>query len=217
LKHQKTSSFAPSSTSGAPRATFTDHYKRGQAAAAGPAPTKFLPGSCTNCGSTTHKVRDCLERPRAKGAALTGQNLAAPDSITQLEFSYDAKRDRWAGYDTAEYSKVIRRFEQTEAERKKKKLAELDAAFQAEKEEEKRRKQEEEERKARGESEDAAAAASAAGAGGDDAAAAAAVAGDPVAEQLRLPLRPLRLLQLEAMMLAWFPQVLKVPLRRRCV
>lgn len=151
LKHQKSSSFAP----GAPRdgpaqATFTEHYQRGKnaAAAAPKPPSKFLPGSCTNCGSTTHKLRDCLERPRAKGAAVTGQNIAAPDVIQSLEFSYDAKRDRWAGYDTKEYSKVIRRFETTELERKKKKLQELEQAFEDERKAEKLRKEEEEKRAA---------------------------------------------------------------------
>lgn len=169
LKHQKSSAFAPSNDAGLPKATFSEHYQRGKPAAAR-APTKFVPGSCTNCGSTTHKAKECLERPRAKGAALTGANLAPADNVQQLSFTYDAKRDRWNGYDPKEYSKVIRRFEVTELERKKKKLQELDEAFEMEKKEE--------ERKAKAEAEGGEAAAAAA-AGGAAASAADAKDGEP--------------------------------------
>ena len=201
LKHQKSSSFAPGAPRDGPaKATFTEHYQRGKAAAAAAPkpPAKFLPGSCTNCGSTTHKLRDCLERPRAKGAAVTGQNIAAPDVIQSLEFSYDAKRDRWAGYDTKEYSKVIRRFETTELERKKKKLQELEQAFEEERKAEKQRKEEEERRAAAiaaGEipaeaaaaraAEGADGASSAAAAAGADGAAAAAAPVDPAVTEAR--------------------------------
>lgn len=30
--------------------------------------TKFRKGACTNCGSITHSVKDCVERPRKIGA-----------------------------------------------------------------------------------------------------------------------------------------------------
>jgi hypothetical protein len=144
LKHQKAVAFKGSNEGGA-KGSFTEHYQRGRVQQS--APTKFIAGACTNCGATSHKTKDCCERPRKKGAALTGQDIRPPEAVQSLEFSYDGKRDRWNGYDTKEYSKVIRRFEVTELERKKKKLQELDEAFELEKQEE-RRKKEEEERKA---------------------------------------------------------------------
>jgi pre-mRNA-processing factor SLU7 len=58
----------------------------------------------------SHKVADCLERPRAKGAKWTGKHIAADDKIQELQLAgWDSKRDRYNGYDTAEYSKVVER------------------------------------------------------------------------------------------------------------
>ena len=39
--------------------SLTDWYKRG--ITKGPAATKFRKGACENCGSMTHKKKDCLE------------------------------------------------------------------------------------------------------------------------------------------------------------
>jgi pre-mRNA-processing factor SLU7 len=47
----------------------------------------------------THKRQDCLERPRKKSAKYTNKNIEA---------GYDAKRDRWNGYDPAEHKKISR-------------------------------------------------------------------------------------------------------------
>ena len=36
---------------------------------------KFRKGACDNCGSMTHKRRDCMERPRKIGAKFTGSSF----------------------------------------------------------------------------------------------------------------------------------------------
>lgn len=60
-----------------------------------------------SCGSMSHQVKDCLERPRAKGAKWTGKNIAADDKIEDLKITdFDAKRDRWNGYDAKDYAQV---------------------------------------------------------------------------------------------------------------
>lgn len=72
--------------------------------------TKFRKGACENCGSMTHKTKDCLERKRAKGAKWTGKNIAADDKVQDIKLtSFEAKRDRWNGFDTNEYTKVRHR------------------------------------------------------------------------------------------------------------
>ncbi|CCF35568.1 pre-mRNA-splicing factor SLU7 [Colletotrichum higginsianum] len=76
-------------------------YDRGRKA--GPAATKFRKGACENCGAMTHKAKDCLSRPRAKGAKWTGKDIQADEVIQDVKLGWDAKRDRWNGYDPKEY------------------------------------------------------------------------------------------------------------------
>ena len=67
------------------------------------ASAKFKKGACTNCGSTTHKVKECMERPRKIGAKYTNKDIARDEINTEdqeLKLGYQAKRDRWNGYDT---------------------------------------------------------------------------------------------------------------------
>lgn len=86
----------------------------------------FKKGACKNCGSMSHKEKDCVERPRskAKSAWKTGVGMAPPTSDVQLELSkfgkvsYDGKRDQWAGYDPAEHRETVARYERLEEERK---------------------------------------------------------------------------------------------------
>jgi pre-mRNA-processing factor SLU7 len=74
----------------------------------------------------THKRQDCLERPRKKGAKYTNRNIA-PDELTQhIEAGYDAKRDRWNGYDPAEHKKIYEEYEAVEAERQRLREEEID-------------------------------------------------------------------------------------------
>jgi hypothetical protein len=45
----------------------------------------------------SHATKDCLERPRAKGAKWTNKNIAADEKVEEIELhGWDSKRDRWA-------------------------------------------------------------------------------------------------------------------------
>lgn len=87
-------------------------YDRGRKA--GPAATKYRKGACENCGAMTHKAKDCLQRPRAKGAKYTGKDIQADEVIQDVQMGWDAKRDRWNGYDSREYKHVVERYNQME-------------------------------------------------------------------------------------------------------
>jgi len=99
-------------------------YARGQRA--GPAATKFRKGACENCGAMTHKRVDCMERPRKKGAKFTGKNIAADEIIEEFEGGYDAKRDRWNGYDPSEHKKLLEEYAELEKERARLREEEID-------------------------------------------------------------------------------------------
>lgn len=95
--------------------------------------SKWRKGSCENCGSISHQTKDCLERPRQKGAKFTNKNIAADDKVEEIEFAdWDSKRDRWNGYDAKEYSKVIDKYERVELLRKElKKKEQMEAIYLA--------------------------------------------------------------------------------------
>lgn len=92
-------------------------YDRGRKV--GPAATKYRKGACENCGAMTHKAKDCLSRPRAKGAKWTGKDIQADEVLQDVKMGWDAKRDRWNGYDTKEYRNVVEEYNEMEALRKK--------------------------------------------------------------------------------------------------
>ncbi|KAF3941325.1 hypothetical protein ABW19_dt0202819 [Dactylella cylindrospora] len=87
-------------------------YDRGKKA--GPAATKYRKGACENCGSMTHKKKDCLQRIRKKGAKFTGQDIAADEVIQSVELGWDGKRDRWNGYDATQHDELIEEFARME-------------------------------------------------------------------------------------------------------
>ncbi|KAH9949546.1 pre-mRNA-splicing factor SLU7 [Amylocystis lapponica] len=99
-------------------------YDRG--AKAGPAAKKYRKGACENCGAMTHKKQDCLERPRRRGAKFTNTDIAADEVIQEVAGGYDAKRDRWNGYDPAEHKRVYDEYEAVEAARQKLREEEID-------------------------------------------------------------------------------------------
>ncbi|KAG8815361.1 mRNA splicing protein [Serendipita sp. 401] len=99
-------------------------YARGQRA--GPAATKFRKGACENCGAMTHKRADCLERPRKKGAKFTGKDIMPDEIIQTFDSGYDAKRDRWNGYDPSEHKKIMDEYTALEAARQKLREEEID-------------------------------------------------------------------------------------------
>lgn len=96
-------------------------YDRGKKIA--PAATKYRKGACENCGAMTHKKKDCLSRPRKTGAKFTGKNIEADEAVQDVQLGWDAKRDRWNGYDAADYTEVIDEFNELEEMRKKAKEA----------------------------------------------------------------------------------------------
>jgi pre-mRNA-processing factor SLU7 len=101
-------------------------YARGEKA--GPAATRFRKGACENCGAMTHSRKDCLERPRAKGARWTGADIAADEVQTDVNLDWEGKRDRWNGYDAKNYRAVEERFTKLEAERMRLRAEKLDKA-----------------------------------------------------------------------------------------
>jgi pre-mRNA-processing factor SLU7 len=99
-------------------------YDRG--AKAGPAAKKYRKGACENCGALTHKKKDCLERPRKKGAKYTGKDIQADEVIQDMAMGYDAKRDRWNGYDASEHKRIYDEYAAVEAARQKIREDEID-------------------------------------------------------------------------------------------
>ncbi|KAL2868437.1 mRNA splicing protein SLU7 [Aspergillus lucknowensis] len=97
-------------------------YERGKRA--GPAATKYRKGACENCGAMTHKTKECLSRPRKHGARWTGKDIQADEIIQKVDLGWDAKRDRWNGYDAGEYRQVVEEYEELE---KLKRLAKKDS------------------------------------------------------------------------------------------
>ncbi|KAI1638033.1 Pre-mRNA splicing Prp18-interacting factor-domain-containing protein [Biscogniauxia mediterranea] len=87
-------------------------YDRGKKL--GPAATKYRKGACENCGAMTHKTKECLSRPRAKGARWTGKDIQADEIVQEVKLGWDAKRDRWNGYDPREYRHTVERYNQME-------------------------------------------------------------------------------------------------------
>lgn len=85
-------------------------YDRGKRA--GPAATKYRKGACENCGAMTHKTKDCLSRPRKQGARWTGKNIEADEIVEDVNLGWDAKRDRWNGYDASKYRQVVEEYEE---------------------------------------------------------------------------------------------------------
>jgi pre-mRNA-processing factor SLU7 len=101
-------------------------YDRGKRA--GPAATRFRKGACDNCGAMTHKPRDCLERPRAKGARWSGADIKADEIVQDVRLGWDAKRDRWNGYNPREYKAVIGDYERMEDLRRRARGGDADGA-----------------------------------------------------------------------------------------
>ena len=74
----------------------------------------------------THKKRDCLERPRRKGAKFTNKDIAPDEVIQDVSSGYVAKRDRWNGYDTSEHAKIYDEYGALEAARQKLREEQID-------------------------------------------------------------------------------------------
>ncbi|KAJ1727527.1 mRNA splicing protein [Coemansia sp. Benny D160-2] len=97
----------------------------------GQAPKKYRKGACENCGAMSHRTRDCMERPRKKGARWTGKGMMADEAVQSVELSYDAKRDRWNGYDATDHRRLMEDWELVEEARRKRKADDLDREAEA--------------------------------------------------------------------------------------
>lgn len=106
LKHQKARTL--------PSSRLDSWYEKGINELA--KPVKYRKGACVNCGSMTHSAKDCVERPRKVGAKWTGKDLMPDENVTKLDLDYEAKRDRWNGYDPSEHSKLMEEWELIEKE-----------------------------------------------------------------------------------------------------
>mmetsp|Transcript_17116 Transcript_17116/g.37218 ORF Transcript_17116/g.37218 Transcript_17116/m.37218 type:complete len:561 (+) Transcript_17116:42-1724(+) len=129
LKHQKANNKPSTGARGAAAASssFEAWYPRGaDSVAKHKPPTGFKKGACANCGATTHTAKSCLERPRAKGAKYSGRGIRPDDVVAELELDWEGKRDRWNGYDSRAYQRVVERHETLEQERREVKQAALD-------------------------------------------------------------------------------------------
>ncbi|KAF4549284.1 Pre-mRNA-splicing factor slu7-like protein [Elsinoe fawcettii] len=91
-------------------------YDRGKKAA--PAATKYRKGACENCGAMTHKAKDCLQRKRKHGAKWTGKDIQADEMVQDVKLGWDAKRDRWNGFDATEYDQVVEEYNALEEMKK---------------------------------------------------------------------------------------------------
>jgi pre-mRNA-processing factor SLU7 len=74
----------------------------------------------------THKRQDCLERPRKKGAKFTNKGIAPDEVVQDLKIGYDAKRDRWNGYDPSEHKKIYDEYAAIENARQKMREEQID-------------------------------------------------------------------------------------------
>lgn len=114
-------------------------YTRGRkqaAAAAAERPRKWRKGACKNCGATSHKTTECVERPRKVGAWKTNKDIKADEVLVDVrsqqfgKLAFDAKRDQWLGYDPREHDRTIERYEKIDAARKKLRMDKVNKKLQ---------------------------------------------------------------------------------------
>ena len=101
---------------------------------------KFVPGSCVNCGSTKHKKKDCLERPRKHKAKYNNSKIIKDKAFylpkrtnkkvknflekpKPYNNEYESKRDTWGKEDVNNYELYLQEYE---LERKIKNEAKID-------------------------------------------------------------------------------------------
>lgn len=119
LKHQR-----PQDEKHRPVSGINEWYHRGVDTSQ--SVTKFRKGACENCGAMGHKKKDCFEKPRKIGAKFTGQVVGYDDfQQPQLIADYDAKRDRWSGYDPANHREIIEEYQKVEEAKQKIKAEKL--------------------------------------------------------------------------------------------
>ncbi|KAL7679574.1 putative pre-mRNA-splicing factor SLU7 domain-containing protein [Plasmopara halstedii] len=97
---------------------------------------KWRKGACKNCGAMSHKTNECVERPRKVGAWKTNKDLKNDEVVVDVrsekygKLAFDAKRDKWLGYNPMEHIKTIERYEKVDAARKKLRADEINKKLQ---------------------------------------------------------------------------------------
>ncbi|XP_063977774.1 pre-mRNA-splicing factor Slu7-like [Diachasmimorpha longicaudata] len=121
LKHQR-----PQPEKQKEYSSLGEWYKRGVDASN--VATKFRKGACQNCGAMGHQKKDCFERPRKVAANFNNSNIAPDDFVQpELSLSYDAKRDRWAGYDPTDHRAFVEEYQKIEACKRQMRAEKLNA------------------------------------------------------------------------------------------
>jgi pre-mRNA-processing factor SLU7 len=62
-----------------------------------------------------HKQKDCLYRQRKIGAKFTGTDIKADERGQDIDLGWEAKRDRWSGYDASAYQEVVDEYNDLQA------------------------------------------------------------------------------------------------------
>jgi hypothetical protein len=106
LDHQKNWKPAPSSSLAAQEATPSSNSSESSLV-------------CDNCGNRGHDRKSCLERPRKVLAKFTEEEeeVVPPPNATagsHLISGFEAKRDRWEGFEAKDYDKVVDEFSRNE-------------------------------------------------------------------------------------------------------
>lgn len=83
----------------------------------------FRKGACENCGAMSHAKKECMDRPRKTGARFSGKDMRPDERIETFALGFDAKRDRWNGYNPQEQLLRVKDWELVEEERKRIRIA----------------------------------------------------------------------------------------------
>lgn len=76
--------------------------------------------NCTNCGSSDHVKRDCLERPRKLANSFKNVNrIVSIRNDSSDNSDWDARKDRWFGYTGKEYNDLLKDWERKKIDAKK--------------------------------------------------------------------------------------------------
>lgn len=59
--------------------------------------TRYVAGACQNCGSKTHKTKECFQVKKKVGSKYTGQVTGVDIQLETTEKTYSQKRDRFVG------------------------------------------------------------------------------------------------------------------------
>ncbi|SCU85797.1 LANO_0C05424g1_1 [Lachancea nothofagi CBS 11611] len=70
---------------------------------------RFDRDSCSNCGILGHHAKDCLEAPRKRRARFSTSETAQVERRKDSGYSWDAKKDRWYGYEGEDNDAVLRK------------------------------------------------------------------------------------------------------------